>query len=229
MRRNKSDPLLFDLEPELTIRRRRAHLRLTQATMAGNNNRGGGGPDREIEARIEAQVQERLTQRLQEQERQNALRPLRDHAAASMTYDYQGSIVYPNLEGVHFALRPAFISLVSPDQFGGSSLEVPHAHLERSIRNCNTYRVHNIPANTIRLAAFPFSLRDATDEWLNSQPQGSITTWEDLEEKFTTKYVPRALLRKMKSEITNFTQLETENLHEAWERFKKMLGKCPQH
>src|ERR1044072_6662268 len=144
MQMNKSDPYLFDSELELTICRRRAHQRLVQATM-NNNNGGVEIPDPAIEARIEAQVQESLARRLQEQERQNALRPLRDHTAASMTYDYPGSIVFQNSEGAHFELRPAFISLVSQHQFGGSSLEDPHAHLERFIRNCNTYRVHNIP------------------------------------------------------------------------------------
>src|ERR1044072_8722199 len=41
--------------------------------------------------------------------------------------------------------------------------------------------------------------------------------------------MPRALLRKKKEEITSFTQSEAENLHEAWERFNKLLRKCPQH
>ena len=186
MRRNRSDPLLFDPEPELLIRRRRAHLRLTQATMDGGG--AGGGADRDMEARIEAQVQERLAQRLQEQERQNALRTLREHAAASMTYDYQGSIVYPNPEGVHFELRPAFISLVGQHQFGGSSLEDP-----------------------------PLTWR------------GSLETVILIGLKFTTKYVPRAVLRKKLNEITAFAQTEAENLHEAWERFKRLLRKCPQH
>ena len=82
-----------------------------------------------------------------------------------MTYDYPRKIVYPKVEGANFELRPAFISLVSQHQFGGSLLEDPHAHLERFIRNCNTYRVHNVPIDTIRLASFPFSLRDAAEEW----------------------------------------------------------------
>ena len=111
-------------------------------------------------------------------------------------------------EGANFELRPAFISLVSQHQFGGSSLEDLHAHLERFIRNCNTYWVHNVQTDAIRLTLFPFSLRDAAKEWLNSQPQGSITTWDDLAEKFTTKFVPRAMLRKMRNEITNFAQSE---------------------
>ena len=136
MRRKKSDPLLFDLEPELTIRRRRAHQRLV-AAMAGI---GGGGPipNPEEEARIEALVQERLALRLQEQQRRDATRSLRDQTAASMSYDYPGSIVYPNAEGKNFELRPTFISL-GQHQFGGSSLEDPHAHLERFVRNCSTY------------------------------------------------------------------------------------------
>src|ERR1044072_7115394 len=227
MRRNKSEPLLFDPEPDHTIRRRRAHQRLVTA-MAGN---GGGGPipNPEEEARIEAAVQERLAQRLQEQQLRDASQSLRDQTAASMSYNYPGSIVCPNAGGQHFELRPSFISLVSQDQFGGSSKEDPHAHLERFVRNCNTYHVHNVTPDMIRLASFPFSLRDAAEEWLNSQPQGSITTWDDLAKKFITKFVPRAVLRKKKEEIASFAQSEAENLHEAWERFKRLLRKCPQH
>ena len=41
--------------------------------------------------------------------------------------------------------------------------------------------------------------------------------------------MPSALLRKKREETTSFTQSEAENLHEAWERFKRLLRKCPQH
>src|ERR1044072_242021 len=37
------------------------------------------------------------------------------------------------------------------------------------------------------------------------------------------------MLRKMRNDITTFAHLETENLHEAWERFKRLVRKCPQH
>src|ERR1044072_7433467 len=110
MRRNKSEPLPYDPELELTIRRRRAHQRLV-AAMAGNIG-GGPIPNPEEEARIEALAQERLALRLQEQQQIDATRSLRDQTAASMSYDYPGSIVCPNAEGQHFELKPAFISLV---------------------------------------------------------------------------------------------------------------------
>ncbi|MEX5523413.1 hypothetical protein, partial [Bacillus cereus] len=70
---------------------------------------------------------------------------------------------------------------------------------------------------------------DTAEDWLNSQPQGSITSWDDLAEKFTTRFFPKSLLRKMRFEIMTFTQSESENLYEAWERFKKLLRRCPQH
>src|ERR1044072_2714716 len=177
MRRNRSEPLLFDTEPERTFRLRLAQLSLTQHLSSMGD--GGGGEEAEMERRIEARVQERLAQRLLEQEQQNANRSLRDQTSASMSYDYPGSIVFPNMEGANFELKPQFIHLVSQHQFGGSSQEDPYAHLERFIRNCNTYRSATVPADTIRMTLFPFSLSDAADEWLHSQPQGSIRTWED--------------------------------------------------
>src|ERR1044072_2273704 len=227
MRRNKSEPLLYDPEPELTIRRKRAHQRLV-AAMAGN---GGGGPipNPEEEARIAALVEEGIALRLQEQQQRDATRSLRDQTTAAMSYNYPGSIVSPNAGGQHFELRPSFISLVLQDQFGGSSKENPHAHLERFVRNCSTYHVQNVTPEMIMLSSFPFSLRDAAEEWLNSQPQGSITTWDDLAGKFIFKFVPRDVLRKQKEEIASFAQSGAENLHEAWERFKRLLRKCPQH
>src|ERR1044072_7228833 len=168
MRRNKSDPLLFDPEPERTFRLRLAQLRLTQRLAAMGD---GGEEEAEMERRIEARVQERLAQRLLEQQQRDANRSLRDQTAASLTYDYPRSIVFPNAEGQNFELRPAFISLVSQNQFGGSSLEDPYAHVERFVRNFNIYRVNNASPDSIRLATFSFSLRDAAEEWLNSQPQ----------------------------------------------------------
>src|ERR1044072_4877432 len=183
MRRNKSDPLIFDPEPERTFRLRLAQLRLTQRLAAMGY---GGEEEAEMERSIEARVQERLAQRMLEQQQRDANRSLRDQTTASMTYDYPGSIVFPNAEGQNFELRPTFISLVSQHQFGGSSLEDPHANLERFIRNCNNYQVNSVPTDSIRLALFPFSLRDAAEEWLSSQPQGSFATWADLAEKFTT-------------------------------------------
>ena len=81
----------------------------------------------------------------------------------------------------------------------------------------------------IRLRLFPFSLRDQARAWLNSLPPGSITTWNDLAEKFWMKYCPPTKTAKLRNDITAFRQIEGESLYEAWERFKEFLRKCLHH
>ncbi|GJQ91747.1 retrovirus-related pol polyprotein from transposon TNT 1-94 [Tanacetum coccineum] len=79
------------------------------------------------------------------------------------------------------------------------------------------------------LRAFPMSLTGATSRWLRNEPTGSITTWDGLKTKFLNKYCPPARTAKKMEEINNFQQEPDENLYQAWERFKELLMKCPQH
>ncbi|GJV25779.1 putative reverse transcriptase domain-containing protein [Tanacetum coccineum] len=69
----------------------------------------------------------------------------------------------------------------------------------------------------------------AASRWLRNKPSGSITTWEDLKTKFLSKYYPPARTTKKMEEINNFQQELDETLYQAWERFKELLIKCPQH
>nr|GEZ21018.1 hypothetical protein [Tanacetum cinerariifolium] len=52
---------------------------------------------------------------------------------------------------------------------------------------------------------------------------------EDLKTKFLSKYCPPARTTKKMEEINNFHQETDETLYQAWERFKELLMKCPQH
>ncbi|KAH0781338.1 hypothetical protein KY290_000936 [Solanum tuberosum] len=45
--------------------------------------------------------------------------------------------------------------------------------------------------------------------------------------KFLDKYFSPAETTRMRKEISNFSQLESETVFEAWERFKELLRKCP--
>ncbi|GKC41172.1 ribonuclease H-like domain-containing protein [Tanacetum coccineum] len=47
--------------------------------------------------------------------------------------------------------------------------------------------------------------------------------------KFMNKYYPHACKAKKIEEINNFQQESNESLFGAWERFKELLMKCPQH
>ncbi|GJX27152.1 retrovirus-related pol polyprotein from transposon TNT 1-94 [Tanacetum coccineum] len=79
------------------------------------------------------------------------------------------------------------------------------------------------------LRAFLMSLTGAASRWLRNEPTGSITTWDGLKTKFLNKYCPPARTAKKMEEINNFQQEPDENLYQAWERFKELLMKCPQH
>ncbi|GJT70912.1 hypothetical protein Tco_1030198 [Tanacetum coccineum] len=46
---------------------------------------------------------------------------------------------------------------------------------------------------------------------------------------FLNKYCPRGRTAKKMEEINNFQQEPDETLYQAWERFKELLMKCPQH
>ncbi|GKA32594.1 ribonuclease H-like domain, reverse transcriptase, RNA-dependent DNA polymerase [Tanacetum coccineum] len=65
--------------------------------------------------------------------------------------------------------------------------------------------------------------------WAWNEPSGSITNWETLKTKFLNKYCPPARTAKKMEEINNFQQESDKSLFRAWERFKELLMKCPQH
>ncbi|GJT30988.1 retrovirus-related pol polyprotein from transposon TNT 1-94 [Tanacetum coccineum] len=67
------------------------------------------------------------------------------------------------------------------------------------------------------------------NRWIRNAPTGSNTTWDGLKTKFLNKYCPPAQTVKKMEEINNFQQEPDENLYQAWERFKELLMKCPQH
>ncbi|XP_027368280.1 uncharacterized protein LOC113874248 [Abrus precatorius] len=94
---------------------------------------------------------------------------------------------------------------------------------------CDTTRINGVSEEAIKLRLFPFSLRDRAKCWLQAQPQGKISTWADLVNKFLVKYFPPSKAAKIKGEITSFVQQDGEPLYEAWERYKELLRKCPHH
>ncbi|GKD23665.1 hypothetical protein Tco_1225368 [Tanacetum coccineum] len=79
------------------------------------------------------------------------------------------------------------------------------------------------------IRVFPISLTRAEAHWLRNKPTGSIKIWEDLKTKFLNKYCPPGRTSKKMEEINNFQQEPDKTLYQAWERFKELLMKCPQH
>ena len=76
--------------------------------------------------------------------------------------------------------------------------------------------------DALKLRLFPFSVKDKGKQWLNFLPVNSITIWAQLCHAFLTKFYPISKTMEMYNVITNFTMLDGETFHEAWERFNDL-------
>lgn len=128
-----------------------------------------------------------------------------------------------------FEINPGLFRELREMQFGGRQTEDANKHLTNFMELCETVKVDGNTDEAKKLRLFPFSLKDEAKEWLNSLPQGSITTWNDLEDKFLQQFFPPSMFVKRRGELTNFLQKEGESLHEAYKRFKIIVKACPNH
>ncbi|XP_021997639.1 uncharacterized protein LOC110894714 [Helianthus annuus] len=140
------------------------------------------------------------------------------------------SINAPTIDNNNFEIKAGTISMLqNAVQFYGKDHEDQSVHIAGFLEVCATFRIRDASADAIRLRLFPFSLRDGAKEWLLSLPAGSITTWNQLAEKFLQKYFPPEKTVRLRTKILNFRQDEDESLYEAWERFKELMRKVPHH
>jgi len=107
--------------------------------------------------------------------------------------------------------------------------EVPYTHLSTFYELVRTMGFEENDIESVYLRLFPFSLAGKAKEWLKSHPNQSLSSWNDVEEKFLHKFFPLSRYIKAKSDISIFRQGPDEPFCEAWEHFKVMLRRCPNH
>ena len=90
-------------------------------------------------------------------------------------------------------------------------------------------KLNGVRPEVIKLLIFPFSLRDIAATWYESLPYGSVYTWEELVEAYLGRFFLPSLTSERRREIIVFQQGEDESLYVAWERFKRLLKRCPMH
>ena len=139
------------------------------------------------------------------------------------------AIRQPTVDANNFELKPALITMVQQHQFTGHPTEDPNEHLGRFLRMANTVKLNGVRPEVIKLHLFPFSLRDIAATWYESLPYGSIDTWKELVEAYLGRFFPPSLTSERRREIIVFQQGEDESLYVAWERFKRLLKRCPMH
>ena len=139
------------------------------------------------------------------------------------------AIRQPTVDANNFELKPTLITMVQQHQFTGHPTEDPNEHLGRFLRIANTVKLNGVRLEVIKLHLFPFSLRDIAATWYESLPYGSVDTWEELVEAYLGRFFPPSLTSERRREIIVFQQGEDESLCVAWERFKRLLKRCPMH
>jgi hypothetical protein len=136
--------------------------------------------------------------------------------------------IWPSIEADNFELKPGLIALVQQHQFGGLPSEDPHEHIRIILEYANTIQYQEVSHEAIKCMLFTFSLRDGAKDWYYSLPSRSYT-WGEILQAFLERYFPLHKQAAIRDQILSFAQDGTESLYAAWERYKDLLRRCPNH
>ena len=120
-----------------------------------------------------------------------------------------------DIQANNFELKSITLQLLQGVQFIGLPHEDSNTHILNFLEVCDTVKYNGVSDDTIRLRLFPFSLKDKVKHWLTMEPPDSITSWDELVDKFLTWFFPLAKAMKLRIDINNFFQLDGETFYEA--------------
>nr|GEU77630.1 hypothetical protein [Tanacetum cinerariifolium] len=115
--------------------------------------------------------------------------------------DYGSRVARPKIKDKdNFKLKGQFLKELRDNTFSGSDHEDANEHIEKFLEIVDLFHIPNITIDQ-----------------------------EDLKTKFQSKYCPPTRTAKKLEDINKFQQESDENLYQAWEQFKELLMKFPQH
>ena len=134
------------------------------------------------------------------------------------------------IQGDNFELKIGLIRVVQNEcQFGVLPDDDLYEHISNFLDIYDTQKYSGVPAEKVRLMIFPLSLRNKVRIWFKCLPTESIAPWEEMGNKFLTKYFSPTKSVKFQSDITTSTQFDSESIYDAWERYKSLIRKVPNH
>ena len=151
---------------------------------------------------------------------QKERKALRDYFVPSLT-GATSCIIAPTIKANNFELKAGLIQLVQHTcQFDGHPHDDPNENISNFLEICDKRRTNGVSVEVIKLKLFLFSLKDKAKTWFNSLSKNTIATWDEMANKFLTKYFPLSKAAKLRGDLTTFSQFESESIYEAWERYK---------
>ncbi|CAL0331053.1 unnamed protein product [Lupinus luteus] len=126
-------------------------------------------------------------------------------------------------------MKTGLVQLMYANPFAGLDHEDPYNHLTKFYELVGTAGISESEEDTIFLRLFPLTLIGKAKEWFLDLPQHIQSNWNNVEEKFMSRYFPQGKFMDLKTAISTFVQSAGESLCETWDRYKSMLRKCPNH
>nr|GEW93539.1 reverse transcriptase domain-containing protein [Tanacetum cinerariifolium] len=134
------------------------------------------------------------------------------------------------IQVMNFGLKNDMIQKVQNScQFHGLPGDEANKHLDKFLHVTQSIKVNGVTDDTLRLYLFAHSLTHHATTWFDRLPRNSINTFEEMAKMFIDKYFPPSMVTKLRNEITNFRQRPDESLFEAWERYKLLYDRFPNH
>nr|GEU85339.1 reverse transcriptase domain-containing protein [Tanacetum cinerariifolium] len=141
-----------------------------------------------------------------------------------------GPIASIAIQATNFGLKNDMILQVHNScQFHGLPGDDANKHLDKFLHVTQSIKVNGVTDDALRLYLFPHSLTHHATAWFDCLPRNSINTFEQMAKMFLRKYFPPSMVTKLRNEITKFRQRPDESLFEAWERYKILIDRCPNH
>ena len=100
------------------------------------------------------------------------------------------SIRRPPIQANNFKLKTTTLQMLQNILFHRLPSENLNIHLTNFIEVCDMIKYNGVTEEALKLRLFLLSLGDKAKHWLTSQPPDSITSWNDLVQKFLTKFFP---------------------------------------
>nr|GEX49795.1 hypothetical protein [Tanacetum cinerariifolium] len=85
-------------------------------------------------------------------------------------------------------IQGAFLVKIRENAFNGLIGENAFEHINKFLEVVGPIKINGVSQDQFWLTTFPISLTGAAGEWFKKDCIGSVTTWEDLVEKFVQKF-----------------------------------------
>ncbi|KAL4295259.1 hypothetical protein GQ457_12G016170 [Hibiscus cannabinus] len=189
----------FDLDPEIERTQKQLKQRIRDLMDVNRNN---GQPPADGQ-NLPAQADGAIVPPAQKMNQQLPARTIRDYLAEDLE-GLNHVVTMPDFEVENFELKPVMFNMLNTlGQFGGTPNENARQHLKSFLEICNSFKIHGVSNDVLKLKLFTYSLRDKAKTWLNNLQPGSLQSWTQQE--------------------------DDEAMHEAWERYRDLFRRCPMH